>query len=47
MLMERLSIAESDIASLKGDYIGLKQDYNSLKASSANCFESKTSGEGD
>ena len=47
MLMERLTIAESDIASLKDGYIGLKEDYNSLKASTASCFESKTSHEVD
>ena len=37
--MERLSIAESDIASLKDDYIDLKEDFNSLKASASSYFE--------
>ena len=40
ILMERLTIAESDIASLKNDYSGLKEDYNSLKASMENCSQS-------
>ena len=30
ILMERLTIAETDIASLKNDYSSLKEDYNSL-----------------
>ena len=37
ILMERLTIAESDIASLKDDYSGLKEDYKSLKESMENC----------
>ena len=40
ILMERLTIAESDIASLKDDYSGLKEDYNSLKESMQNCSKS-------
>ena len=43
LLMERLTIAESDIAALKKDNIGLKEDYSSLKESAARCFESKSS----
>ena len=43
MLMERLTIAESDIAQLKNDYIELKEDYSSLKTSAESCFESKSS----
>ena len=40
ILMERLTIAESDIASLKNDYSGLKEDYKSLKESMENCSQS-------
>ena len=45
--MERLLIAESDIAALKDNYTGLKEDYNSLKQSAASCFESSMSAKGD
>ena len=37
--MERLTRAESDIATLKDNYTDLKEDYNSLKQSAASCFE--------
>ena len=47
MLMERLTIAESDIAQLKNDYIELKEDYSSLKTSAESCFESKSRDDGD
>ena len=43
LLMERLTIAESDIAALKKDNIELKEDYSSLKESVASCFESNSS----
>ena len=45
--MERLTIAESDIASLKNDFNGLKEEYSSLKANADSCFESKSRDEGD
>ena len=47
MLMERLTIAESDIATLKDNYSDLKEDYNSLKQSAASCFEGRMSDEDD
>ena len=47
ILMERLTIAESDIAQLKNNYIELKEDYSSLKTRAESCFESKSSDEGD
>ena len=45
--MERLTIAESDIATLKDNYSGLKEDYNSLKQSAASCFEGRMRDEDD
>ena len=47
LLMERLTIAESDIATLKDNYSGLKEDYNSLKQSAASCFEGRMRDEDD
>ena len=45
--MERLTIAESDIATLKDNYSGLKEDYNRLKQSAASCFEGRMRDEDD